>query len=374
MKKIYYFDNAATTMPDPRVVDKMLPYLKGDYGNPSSIHTLGRRVKASVERAREEVATRLNISPSQFIFTGSGSEANNLAILGLIRKRTKGHIISSNIEHSSVYELMKYLEKKGFDLTFITPEKTGEIDPQKVINVVRDDTFLVSLMGVNNETGVINPIEKIGKSLPGSVLFHVDMIQMLGKVPFDLSKFGVAIASFAGHKIHGPKGIGGLYIRHGLALDPLMHGGGQEMDRRPGTENTANIMGFAEAVRLLDEPSNTSEIRDLFEETIQSRIQNVSINGGTSHRAPHVSNIRFGRIAGDSLLINLDMKGLMASIGSACSSGSINPSKVLLAMGLSRDEALASIRFSFGRFNHMEEIEPACDIIESALQTLRKKR
>ena len=371
-KKIYYFDNGATTQVDEKVVKAMHPYFDQFYGNPGSIHQYGRKSKAAIENARESFASFLEISPSSLFFTGSGSEANNMAILGICQVNNIKHIISSRTEHSSVVQTIDFLTKSGIEITMLNPGPDGEITTEMVEKVIRKDTGLVSIMAVNNETGVINDIGSISKILPGNAVFHVDLVQALVKIPISLNSWRIDLASFAAHKIHGPKGIGALYVKPGIKLGKIIHGGGQEMNRRPGTENTSGIVGFAEAVKVYPDVKHVLEIRDKFESVLKEKIPAIKINGGNTERAPHISNVMFPKIAGDSLLINLDINGIMASLGSACASGSINPSRVLLAMGLNRDEALSSIRFSFGSKNTLDEIEPATDIITETVNRLRR--
>lgn len=371
-EQIYFFDNGATTKVDERVLEAMLPYFTEYYGNPNSIHRYGRKAKAAVEMSRESIAERLHISPSSLFFCGTGSEANNLAILGLATTGQIKHVISGKTEHASVLNTILSLEKIGIEVSIINPDSNGRIDAAAIRETLRPDTGLVSIMGVNNETGVMNDIGEIGEILPEGVVFHSDLVQALAKTTTPLDQWRVDLASFAAHKIHGPKGIGAMYIRPGINLNKILFGASQEFDRRPGTENTSAIVGFAEAVKLYTDPLHVLEIRDKFEELIKSKIPGVIFNGANAPRAPHVSNVRFPKISGDSLLINLDRRGVLASLGSACSSGSINPSRVLMAMGLSASEALSSIRFSFGRFNQIDELDPATDIIAQEVNRLRR--
>jgi cysteine desulfurase len=363
------FDNAATTASDPAVDAAIRDSLIAYPGNPGSSHRLGREAKARLESKRECFAEIIGAAaPTNVIFTASGTEASNLAIYGLHRQRPIRHLISATSEHSSVYNCVNRLAREGVEITLVSPDKNGAIHPAAVFASLTDDTDLVSIMHVNSETGVINPLTEIAAGLPENVVFHSDMVQSLAKVDIDLAKLPVDMASFAGHKIHGPKGIGALYLRSGTPLKKIMEGGGQEFDLRPGTENLAAVEGFVTALQVYEGSERIAAMREVFERRLRKALPKVRIHGEKSPRAPHISNILFPDVAGEGLLIRLDRAGLFASLGSACASGSINPSRVLLAMGLARSEALSSLRFSFGRFNQMEEVDKAIAIIVEQVQ------
>jgi cysteine desulfurase len=367
-----YLDNAATTPMWPDVAKVISDTYHNHFGNPSSIHQFGRKAKAIVETSREIIAEQLQVMPASLIFTGSGTEANNLAILGSLSGKTKGHIISSEVEHPAVLNTVRYLTARGFSATCLQPDSSGVITPGQVRDALTDDTLLVSLMAVNNETGVHNDCKAIGEVLPDDVIFHTDMVQTIGKIDSFAIPRRVNFASFAGHKIHGPKGIGMLFHRGQVPLQKIMHGGSQEVNMRPGTENVALIAGLAETIRLMPEVSDLTDMRELFETQLQAAVHDIEINGGSSPRAAHISNIHFKNVRNDSLIMQLDLAGIMASMGSACSSGSINPSPVLLAMGLTEAEAKASIRFSFGAMNTAAEVEKAVAVIASVVRKNRE--
>lgn len=376
-----YLDHAATTPVDPRVVKAMIPYLTGNFGNPSSIYQEGRAAKKAVEESREKVAEILGAADArEIIFTGSGSEANNLAIAGVAwayRKRGN-HIITSAIEHHAVLETCKALEKHGFTVTYLPVDEYGLVAPEAVREAITDRTILVSLMYANNEVGTIQPIVEISKTLQEKrVLFHTDAVQTVGSIPLHLKELGVDLLSLSAHKFYGPKGTGALYVKKGTRLHRLIHGGAQERRLRAGTENVAGIVGMAKALELavagLEETvPRLVELRDYFISQLVSRIDHVKLNGHPTRRLPGNINVSFEFVEGESILLNLDRKGVAASSGSACTSGSLDPSHVLLAMGLSHETAHGSLRLTLGKENTKEQLDYVLGILEETITRLRE--
>ena len=375
-----YFDHSATTPVDPQVIEAMLPFFNEKYGNPSSIHSFGREVKVALEEARETVADFCNVRAADIYFCSGGTESDNLAIKGIAYElRKKGnHIITSKVEHHAVLHTCEFLEKEGFEITYVAPDKYGMIHPEAVEKAIRDDTILITIMHANNEVGTINPIEKIAEiSRNKGVLVHVDAVQSFGKIPIDLSKLPVDLMSMSGHKIYGPKGVGVLYIRKGVKLAKLTHGGGHERNRRAGTENIPGIIGMAKAVairkgRIEEENERVKSLRDSFFEKITDTIPRVYLNGHPEERLAGHLNLSFQGIEGESLLLSLDLKGIAASSGSACTSGSIDPSHVLSAMGVKPELAQSSIRFTLGKDNTEEDVDYTVSIVPEIVQRLRK--
>ncbi len=364
MERVVYLDNNATTMVAPEVVDAMLPYLSGKYGNPSSIHSFGGDVGADIAQAREKIARFVGADHDyEIVITGSGTESDNLAILGSIAYyKDKRHIITSRVEHPAVISLCKKLERDGYRITYVPVDAKGNLDLAYLKESVDDDTAIVSIMYANNETGVIFPVEEIGEFLKEKgIPFHVDAVQAAGKIPIDVNKINCRLLTISGHKFHAPKGIGALYVRRGTRLRPVLYGGHQEKGRRPGTENVAGIIGMAKAAELaMEHLANIDEmkrLRDKLEEGLLSAFKNASLNGDKEKRVPNTSNIGFEFIEGEAILLYLDAKGIAASSGSACSSGSLEPSHVLRAMGVPFTSAHGSIRFSLSRYTTEEEID-----------------
>ena len=359
MKRIY-LDNNATTQVDPRVVEVMLQELKAGPSNPSSIHAFGRAAHQRLDRARATIARCLRVAPGELVFTSSGTEALNLAIVGL---RPKGHIITSRIDHAAVY---KTIENLGLPVTYLPVGKEGHIKISDLERAIGPDTSMIVLSGVNSETGVKNPVEEIAAiAQREGIPLVIDAVAWLGKEKFSIPA-GVSAMTFSGHKIHGPKGIGLLFIRKGCRIEPLMIGGGQEALRRGGTENLPGIVGLAKAIELLEEelPEATvrmAALRDQFERGLEGGIIN-----GTGPRVCNTSSVTFPGMDGEALLIQLDLAGIAASMGSACSAGALEPSRVLLNMGLTRDEAMSTIRFSVSRFTTSEEIQEALSVLTSS--------
>lgn len=379
MKRIY-LDHAATTPVDPRVLEAMLPYFTENFGNPSSIHSYGRDTRKAIEDARADIAREIGAAePREIIFTGCGSESDNLAIRGVAAAyRNKGnHIITSAIEHHAVYDTCKALQKQGFEVTFVPVSKEGIVDPDDVIRALTDRTILVSIMHANNEVGTIQPIDAIGRLLKErGVLFHTDAVQTVGTIPVNVAELSVDLLSMAAHKFYGPKGVGALYVRKGVKLEPLIYGGGQERNRRAGTENIAGIVGMAKALTLAnaeleENRKRITALRDYLIDSVLNRIDHVRLNGDRYQRLPGNANFSFEYIEGESLLLNLDLKGIAASSGSACTSGSLEPSHVLLAMGICHEIAHGSLRLSLGKSTTKEEIDYLLEVLPEIVAKLR---
>lgn len=384
---MFYFDANATTPIHPDVYRRMEPFLKEEFGNPSSIHRWGQRARNAVEEARFQVAEFLNCSPMEVVFTGSGTEANNLAIFGVVNRiaeqkatslrNLSGHCVVSAIEHSSVLDPFRWLEGWGVDISYIAPGPQGRIDPNRILEAIRPDTFLVSLMQVNNETGVIQPVKEISAvTCERRILLHVDAIQGAGKIPVVPSELGADLLTLAPHKLEGPKGVGVLYLRRGLKIAPLIQGGSLDGGVRGGTHNVPAIVGCGATFARIDEeylstiPKKTA-LRDKFEQTLEAKL-GAEINGKRVDRVWNTSNLSFPGISAEVLLVRLDQAGIAASRGSACTAGSTKPSYVLLAMGLERDRVLSSLRFSFLPSVTEEEIDRAIEIIQECVAKLRK--
>ncbi len=380
-----YLDNSATTPIDPDVVEAMLPFLTEKYGNPSSIHFFGQEARSAVDKARHQAAALLNAQPAQIIFTSGGTEANNLAIRGLCELNEKHgkHIITCRIEHPSVINVCQDLEKTGFSVSYLPVTGRGAVRIQDIESAIREDTILVSIMTANNEIGTIQPVEEIGKlvrSLQANgkkIWFHTDAVQAAGKIPVDVEKIGCDLLSISAHKIYAPKGVGALYVRRGVRLKPQNLGGHQERERRGGTENVAQIVAFGKACESAGENRNENfervrEMRDRFESELEKRIAGTTVNGDPSCRLPGISNISFEYAEGEAILINLDMQGIAVSTGSACSSGSLDPSPVILALGVKDDIARGAVRFSFGKENTDEELDYVLSVLPKAVENLRQ--
>ncbi len=376
-----YLDHAATTPMRPEVLEAMLPYLREQYGNPSSIYTEGREARKALDRARDRIAKVLGASsPREIIFTSGGSEADNLAIKGaaFALKNKGNHIITSAIEHHAVYDTCRYLEKHGFKVTLVPVDSYGIVDPAAVEAALTPETILVSIMHANNEIGTIQPIAEISKILrERGILFHTDAVQTVGHIPVDVDELGVDMLSLSAHKFYGPKGVGALYVRKGIRLHPLIHGGGQEQNRRAGTENVAGIVGMAEALVLAagemgEEAPRQRELRDRLIQGILARIPHTRLNGHPEKRLPGNVSVCFEYIEGEALLRNLDMQGIAASSGSACTSGSLEPSHVLLALGLPHEIAHGSLRLTLGRGTTAAEIDAVLEVLPGIVEKLRQ--
>ena len=378
MKRIY-FDNNATTRVAPEVLEAMLPYYGEAFGNPSSIHRFGQEAKAALDRARQQVAHLIGAEPNEIVFTSGGTESDNLAIRGIIESsaRAKKHMITTQIEHSAVLHTCQALQKIGVDVTYLRVDRKGRVDPIEVRKAIGPDTLLVSVMHSNNEIGTIQPLQDIGAiASEHNIYFHTDAVQAVGKVPLDVNHLGVDLLSLAGHKFHAPKGIGALYVRKGTRLHPLFYGGGHERSRRAGTENVPQIVGLGMAAELANTQvaefsQNMASLRDDFENKVMEKIPGVSVNGDPDQRTPNTSNLRFEDVESEAMVINLDLSGIACSTGSACSSGSIEPSHVLLALGFSPEEAFQSIRFSFSRYSTQEEVDEVIHLLPPMVRRLR---
>ncbi len=378
MKKVY-LDHNATTPVHPEVVDVMIPYLKEEWGNPSSIHWAGRGPRKAVEEGREKVADLLNCDVSEVIFTSSGSEGDNLAIKGVLEaNRGKGnHIITTKVEHPAVYGTCKALEKIGYKVTFLDVDGDGMIDLDQLRSAITSETVLISVMYANNETGVIFPIKEIaGIAREHKVTFHTDAVQGIGKVPIDVKDLNVDILTLSGHKFYAPKGVGAVYLKRGVRIQPLIQGGHHERNRRAGTENVAGIVGLGKACEIARrdmerENEHLTRLRGKLEKGVQERIPFVRIHGQNAKRIPNTSNIGFNFVEGESILLNLDMKGIAASSGSACTSGTLEPSHVLVAMGIPLEELHGSVRFSLGRDNVDDDIDLVLNELPPLVERLR---
>ena len=379
MLKRVYLDHNATTHLYGEVIQAMLPFLEKSWGNPSSIHWASREPRKAVDEAREKVAALINAQPNELVFTGSGSEGNNFAIKGLVNlPGQKGnHVVVSSVEHSSVLNTCKYLANIGFTIDYLKVDSQGMIDFDTLKDSITDKTIMISVMYANNETGNIYPIEKIGElARERGVIFHCDAVQAAGKIPIDVKKMKVDLLTLSGHKLYAPKGIGALYIRRGVKLLPLIHGGHQERNRRAGTENVAGITGFGKACEIAltsmeENATRLTKLRDKLHQGILDSIDQVTLNGHPTKRLPTTLNLSFDHVDGESLLLSLDMKGIAASSGSACTSGSVEPSHVLLAMGVPMKLALGSIRFSLGTENSKEEIDYLLDLLPPIVERIR---
>ncbi len=374
-----YLDNASTTKLDKRVLDRMLPYLTEEYGNPSAIYKPAKTARKAVEEARATVAKILNCEPTEIYFTASGSESDNTAIKGIARRyRDKGrHIITSKIEHPAVLETCKALEREGFDVTYISVDGNGILDLKELENSIREDTILISVMFANNEIGTLQPVKEIGEiAKRHGVFFHTDAVQAVGSEWIDVKELGIDSLSLSAHKFHGPKGVGALYVKSGVRFERFVDGGHQEKGRRAGTENVAGIVGLAAAMELSyaelqEKNSRVRALRDYYEAEVEKRIPYIKRNGDQKKRLAGTSNISFEFIEGEGLLLNLDLKGICASSGSACTSGSLDPSHVLLAIGLKHEIAHGSLRISIGKYNTKEEID---FLVESLVEIVNKLR
>ena len=376
-----YLDNSATTQPDPRVIEAMLPYLNNVYGNASSIHHFGQEARAAVDRARHQVAALINARPNEITFTSGGTEANNLAIRGLLEANEKygKHIVTSAIEHSAVKNVCEDLEKRGYEVTYLPVYENGIVRIEDVRNAVRDETLLISVMTANNEIGTLQPVEEIGKLMKElrqngrKIWFHTDAVQAIGKIPVNVEEIGCDLLSMSAHKVHAPKGIGALYVRRGVRLHPQNIGGHQERERRGGTESVPLIVAFGKACDIAaDEMTGVEPLRDRLENAVLENIPGSHLNGKRDERLPNITNISFEGIEGEGLLISLDMQGIAVSTGSACSSGSLEPSPVIRALGRNDELARGAIRFSLGRFNTTEDVDAAIQILPRAVENLRK--
>jgi cysteine desulfurase len=379
MKRVY-LDHNATTPVEPEVLETMLPFLSAEFGNAASIHSFGQRARAAVETARESVAALIGARPQEIVFTSGGTESDNHAIFGIV-EAAGGHdkqVITTAIEHEAVLNTCQALEKQGVSVAYLPVDRQGRIDLEALHRTISRETVLVTIMHANNELGTVQPLEEIGRiATEADVYFHSDAVQSLGKLPIDVRAMGVDLLSLSGHKLYAPKGIGALYIKSGTPLRQLLYGGHHQRGFRPGTENVAGIVGLGKAAEmasrsLTEEPKRVSALRDKLENGLLARVPDSTVNGGRSPRTPNTTNILFHGIEGEALVIALDLKGLACSTGAACSSGAVEPSHVLTAIGLPPEEARASLRFSLGRCTASEDIDFALQVVPAAVAQLRE--
>ncbi len=380
MNRFVYLDNSATTPVKPQVLEAMLPYLQEEYGNPSSIYKKAAASELAVAKARKQVAEALNAEPNEIFFTACGTEADNWAIKGVaFANQQKGkHIITSQIEHHAVLHTLEYLEKQGFRVTYLPVDKEGRVSPKDLENAICDDTILVTIMMANNEIGTIEPIRELAQiAADKKIYFHTDAVQAIGSIPVDVKDLGVHLLSLSAHKFGGPKGVGALYIKKGTRIDTFMHGGAQERNRRAGTENVAGIAGLGKAISLatanLDEKiARITTLRNKLIDGVLNAIPDAHLNGSQEFRLPGNANFCFRYIEGEALLLRLDAKGVAASSGSACTSGSLDPSHVLLALGLPHEIAHGSLRLSIGEQNTEEDIDYVLEVLPGIVNILRQ--
>jgi cysteine desulfurase len=378
MRKVY-LDHAATTPLHPEVLSLMYEFMRDTFGNPSSVHSFGREAKKFTQEARQKVADLIGAAPEEIYFTSGGTEADNIAIIGtaMARRKNGNHIITSAIEHHAVIETCEYLAKNGFEITFLPVDKYGMVDPDDVAGAIRKETMLVTIMHANNEIGTIQPIAEIGRiTREHGVALHSDAVQTLTKIPVKVDDLGVDLLSLSAHKIYGPKGIGALYVRKGMRLQPIMHGGGQERKLRSGTENTPGIVGFGKAAEvgareMEQESARVKGLRDKLISRVLAEIPSVTLNGHPEQRLPNNANVSIALVEGESLVLSLDLEGVAVSSGSACSSGSLKPSHVLKALGLPYEMMHGSLRMTLGRANSEEDIDYVVEALKKIAVRLR---
>lgn len=376
MRRVY-LDNNATTPVLAEVFEAMKPFYLEQFGNASSIHHFGQHARAAVEKARASVAALLNARPAEIVFTSGGTEGDNTGIFGLVQRGD--HVITSTIEHSAVLNTCKRLEQMGCEVTFVSVNGQSLIDPEDVRKALRPNTRLITVMMANNETGVVQPVEEIGKiAQDADVFFHTDAVQAAGKIPIDVQKIGCDVLTISGHKIHAPQGTGAIYVKKGTLIQPLIYGGSHERQRRAGTENLPGIVGLGKAAELAKlwleggGPAEMSAMRDRLQDRVLAEVESDGVNGIIAPRVPNTTNLWFDFIEGEALVIALDLKGLAVSSGAACSSGAIEPSHVLLAMGLSHERARASVRISLGKQTTAEDVDFAIQVIPETVARLRE--
>jgi len=378
MSRRVYLDHNASTPVHPEVVAEMLPYFTELYGNPSSIHAFGREARDGMDVARERVARFLKVSPPEIVFTSGGTESDNFAVKGLAWARGKGHLITSQVEHHAVLRTCRALEAQGFDLTCVGVDEFGMVDPDEVRRAIRPDTIAISIMHANSEVGTIQPIAAIGRiAREHDVPFHVDAVQTFGKLPLDVDALGIDALSFSAHKIYGPKGVAGLFVRKGTKMVAVQHGGEHERRRRAGTENLPGIVGLgkAVAVRARDmqaEAERVGALRDRLWQGVSARVPEVRLSGHPTQRLPGTASLLFRHVESESIVLGLDLKGIGVSAGSACTSGNVEPSHVLVAMGISVDWAMGAVRCSLGRSTTAEDIDYVVECVEPLVRKLRQ--
>jgi len=377
MNRQVYLDHNASTPVHPEVVEAMLPYFSERFGNPSSVHGFGREAREGLETAREQVAHFLRVGKEEIVFTSGGTESDNMAVKGVAMARGRGHIITSRIEHHAVLRAVETLETQGFAATYLDVDGHGMVDPDALRRAIRPDTILISLMHANSEIGTIQPARQLGAiARERGIPFHMDAVQTFGKVPIDLDAFNIDMLSFSGHKIYGPKGVAGLYIRKGTKMVSLQHGGEHERRRRAGTENVAGIVGFGKAVEirgrdLVEEGQRLTGLRDRLWEGLKARVPEVRLNGHPTERVPGTCNVCFRHVESESIVLGLDLKGIGVSAGSACTSGNVEPSYVLVAMGVPVEWAMGAVRHSLGRSTTAQDIDYVLDSTEPLVAKLR---
>jgi cysteine desulfurase len=378
-----YLDNNATTPVAPEVADAMLQYLREDFGNASSVHWYGQRARDAVEQAREQVAGLIGADPKEIIFTSGGTESDNMSLFGVVAasrsKSSSGaiHVITTAIEHPAVLYAARELESRGVSVTYLPAGRGGVIDAEAVAGAMRPETVLITVMLANNEVGTLQPVAEIGRlAREHGIALHTDAVQAVGKVPVDVNSLGVDLLSLSAHKLYGPKGVGALYVRKGTRLEPLMRGGHDERDRRPGTENVPGIVGLGKASELAaqqleEDAQHIRVLRDRLQSGILERIEGATVNGDAVHRQPNTLNVSFDGLKGESMVMALDLEGVACSTGSACSSGSTEPSHVLTAMGIAKEAARSSLRLSLGRYNTEADVDVALEAIVRVVERLR---
>ncbi len=377
MSRRVYLDHNASTPVHQEVLAEMLPYFGEVFGNASSVHAFGRAAREGVDRGRERIAAFLRVKPDEIVFTSGGTESDNFAIKGVALARGRGHVITTQIEHHAVLRAVQWLENQGFTATYLPVDHDGMVDPDDVKRAIRPDTVLISVMGANSEVGTIQPLTAIGAvARAHDVPFHVDAVQTFGKVPLEVDAMGIDLLSCSGHKIYGPKGIAALYIRKGTKMVAIQHGGEHERRRRAGTENVAGVVGFAKAVEIrardmAEEAVRVAGLRDRLWDALQARVPDVQFNGHPSERLPGTANIVYRGVESESIVLGLDLKGIAVSAGSACTSGSVEPSYVLVAMGVPVEWAMGAVRHSLGRSTTAEDIDY---VIESTVPLVAKLR
>ncbi len=377
MNRRVYLDHNASTPVHPEVIDAMLPYFGERFGNPSSVHAFGREAREGLDNARQQIAHFLGVGKEEVVFTSGGTESDNMAVKGVALAQRKGHIITSQIEHHAVLRTCQNLETLGFDVTYLPVDGNGLVDPDAVRRSLRPDTILISLMHANSEVGTVQPAREIGRiARERGVPFHVDGVQTFGKLPIDVDAFGIDLLSFSSHKIYGPKGVAGLFIRKGTKMVSVQHGGEHERRRRAGTENVPGVVGFGKAVEIrardmAEEAGRISALRDRLWNGISARVPDVRLNGHPTERLPGTCNMCFQGVESESIVLGLDLKGIAVSAGSACTSGNVEPSYVLVAMGVSVDWAMGSVRCSLGRGTTAEDIDY---VVESTVPLVDKLR
>ena len=375
-----YMDYTAGCPVDERVIEAMLPYMKEKIGNPSSVHSIGLEARQAIDEAREKISSLINAKEGNVVFTSGATESNNLAIIGTAyRNRDRGkHIITTSVEHMSVINPCKYLQKNGFEVTYLPVDRTGKVNPEDVEGAIREDTILISVQHANGEIGTIQPVEEIGKiARERGVYFHVDAVASLGKIEVDVERINADLLTISSNDIYGPRGVGGLYIRKGVKIQPVILGGGQENGLRSGTENVAGIVGFGKAAEITEkefkeEAEREKKLRDNLISGVLENIEESYLNGHPIDRLPNNANLRFSYIEGEALILNLDIEGIYASTGSACTSKTLQPSHVLMAIGLKHEEAHGSLLFTLGRGNTQEHVNYVLEVLPEVVKKLRE--